>query len=410
MNILFCSPVKGGRGSYPTHVYEVLTGLSKLGHNIVLLGRNQLESSGEIGPVQQQSLWTRAKGALSRSRILRPFKGEVGILLSFPREIRIFASVFVTMIKRRNEIDIIYRRHGLFHSEYFLAKLFKIPSVQELNGIEVDIVRAGNGMSAISLRIIDWIERFYMSKADKIIVITSKLKQVLHDDYHIPEDKIVVIQLGANINLFKPMDATKARRELNLNQGENYICAAGSLVRYQGHEHLIKSAPLVLAECPNSRFLIVGDGPMREELIDLVEQLGCSDQFIFPGSVPYKQVPLYINASDVCVAPKRPLISGYSPQSFYEYLACGKPVIATRTHGFELLEENNAGLLVNPENPQEFANAVIKLLQDESLRNQMGKNGRKYVVENHSWKIVAKRVAEVFEQKLEEYKNKSQRK
>ncbi|MCL0072916.1 glycosyltransferase family 4 protein [Dehalococcoidia bacterium] len=404
MNILFCSPVKGGRGNYPTHVYEVLTGLSKLGHNVVLLGRNQLESSGETGPVLQQSLWNRAKGALSRSRILRPFKGEIGILLSLLSEIRTFASLFLILVKRRKRIDIIYRRHGLFHSEYFLAKLFKIPSVQELNGIEVDMRRIGNSMSAISLRIIDWIERFYMSKADKIIVITSKLKAVLHDDYHISEDKIVVIQLGANINLFKPMDATKARRELNLNRSENYICAAGSLVPYQGHERLIKSALFVLAECPNSRFLIVGDGPMREELIDLVEQTGCSDQFIFTGSVPYEQVPLYINASDVCVSPKRPLMSGYSPQSFYEFMACGKPVIATKTHGFEILEENNAGLLVNPDNTREFADAIIKLLKNKELREQMGKNGRDYIVADHSWESVARRVAEVFESTVKEYK------
>ena len=71
-----------------------------------------------------------------------------------------------------------------------------------------------------------------------------------------------------------------------------------------------------------------------------------------------------------------------------------------------LLEESNAGIVVPPENPQELADAIIKLLQNKELREKMGKNGRKYVVENHSWESVAKRVAEVCEQVIYPHPNK----
>jgi len=70
-------------------------------------------------------------------------------------------------------------------------------------------------------------------------------------------------------------------------------------------------------------------------------------------------------------------------------------VIASRVEGFEILEENHAGILVEPENPKELAKAIIKLLKDERLRRELGENGRKYVTKNHSWEAVARRVAEV---------------
>jgi len=399
MNILFCSPVKGGRGNYPTHVYEVLTGLSKLGHNIVLLGQNQLESSGDIGPVEQSTI-------RKRDRVFKRFKGEITILGIFLSEIRTFISLFGMLIKQRGKIDIIYRRHGLFHSEYFLGKQFRIPSVEEVNGLNAEVMEVTKQVDTISLRIFDWIERFNIPKADKIIVVTPTLKELLRDDYHVSEDKIVVIENGANTDLFKPMGIMKARKALNLNQDGNYICFVGSLVHYQGIEHLINCAPLVLKECPNTRFLIIGEGQMKKELAELVDQVGIQDKFIFTGSIPYEQVPLYINASDICVTPKKPLKTGYSPLKFCEYMACEKPVIATRTDGFEILEGDGAGLLTNPENPEEFADAIINLLKDEKLREDMGKNGREYVVKNHSWESVAKKVAEVCESAVREHKDK----
>jgi glycosyltransferase involved in cell wall biosynthesis len=143
---------------------------------------------------------------------------------------------------------------------------------------------------------------------------------------------------------------------------------------------------------------------MKDELAALANQLDVVDKIIFVGKIPYNQVPLYINASEICVTPKKPLRSGYSPLKLCEYLACSKPVIATRTNGFELLEENNAGLLINPENQQEFADAINMLLKDPVLRQRMGENGRKYVLEDRSWESVARKVAKVCEDAIQAHK------
>lgn len=395
MNILSCDPLKlRSIGSWSVHSYEVLSGLSKMGHNVVLINGKQFRNI-ETDANLQLLLWTRIKTNLSRSQILQPLRGEITILRHFLQEVRVFLSTFIIIVSRRGRVDIIYRRHTAFNSEYLLAKLFKIPSVKEVNGIAIDEAKIAKQGDRISLRIIDKIERFNMPKADRIIVVTSKLKEVLQKGYDVPEDKIVVIPNGANTDLFKPMDAIEAREKLGLNRSDNYICFAGNLVQWQGVEYLMKSAPLVLEKCPGTRFLIVGDGPMKQELIELAHQIGVSNRVIFVGMVPYQEVPLHMNASDICVLPKKLMGMGYSPLKLCEYMACMKPVVATRTDDFEILEEFNTGVLIDPENRVEFANAIIKLIQTPELRGQMGENGRKYVVENRSWESVAKKVEEI---------------
>jgi len=377
------------------HAFEVTSRLSKMGHNVVFLngGCSQNDIGAEATP--RIPLWRRVEIRLLQWPVFQPFRSELSILGLFRHEIYIFILVFLAIARRKQRFDIIYRRHTVLNIEYLLAKLFGIPSVKEVNGIIPDELRVTKWGDRVSLWVVDRIERFNMPKADKIIVVTAELKEVLHNQYKVPQNKIVVIENGANTDLFKPMDTLEARTKLNLNQSGHYVCFVGSLVQWQGVEYLIRAAPLILESYPDTRFLIVGDGPMKQELIELAEQVGVSNRMIFTGMVPYQKIPLYINTSDVCVLPKKPMGSGYSPLKLCEYMACGKPVAATRTDSFEILEEFNTGVLMNPENPSEFAQAIIKLLQNLELRVHMGENGRKYVVENQSWESVAKKVEEV---------------
>jgi len=396
MNILFCERLGVGTlVSESVHIYEVMSRLSRMGHNIVPLNADYAKDEGEVNANLRPSAWTRIKGSVSRSRILRPIIGEITILWSFLREIYILLSALIIIARRRGRIDIIYRRHHLFNSEYLLAKLFNIPLVKEVNGIVADETKIAKRGDRLSLWVINKIERFNMSKADRIIVVTPKLKEVLQKDYGVSEDKIIVIQNGANTDLFQPMDVKKAREKLCLNQGSNYVCFVGALYSWQGVEYLVRSAPLVLQKCPETQFLIVGDGPMKRELVELVEQVGMSDKVIFTGMVPYREVPLYINASDVCTSPKAGLKSGYSPLKLCEYMACGKPVVASRASGLEIVEDSGAGILLELGDAAALAAAIIKLLHNQELRKQMGEDGRRYVVENQSWESVAKRVTDV---------------
>lgn len=408
MKILYCDRFDPENlMSDSVHNYELVTNLSKLGHVVVSLGANHSKSRLGGKGNRKSSLLEYMKRGLRSARLCRVLLNGIRILRYFGHESSIFFSAFIVIVKQKRQFDIIYRRHNLFNSEYLLAKLFDIPLVKEVNGIIADEGRMQNVRGNLFSRIIDTIERLNMRRADRIIVVTSKLKDVLHDDYGVPEEKTVVISNGANTELFKPMDRTEARNKLGLSQSDNYVCFVGSLVRWQGIGYLIQSAPLVLAECPRTHFLIVGEGAMKQELFDEAEQIGAVDRFTFTGRVTYEWVPYYINASDVCIAAfgaERNERTGSSALKLCEYLACAKPVVTSRISGVEFIESHQAGILVAPGAVRELANAIIKLLQAPDLRKKMGENGRKYVSEERSWEMVAKKVAGVCQQLVKEHR------
>ena len=244
---------------------------------------------------------------------------------------------------------------------------------------------------------------FVLKKAlgfsDRIIAVTPGIKANLEKLYSIPGEKIVVVSNGANTSLFRPLEQEACRKELGLNSGIPYACFVGNLAPWQGVEYLVKAAPSILSRFPECRFLIVGDGIMKNELIELSKEFGVENRFIFTGVVAYERVPLYINASDACVAPfiiARNAKIGLSPLKLYEYMACGKPVVASNISGVsDALEASEGGIPVLPENPGELAEAILKLLANPDLRTKLGSKGLSYVTENYSWYSVAKQVDRV---------------
>ena len=146
-----------------------------------------------------------------------------------------------------------------------------------------------------------------------------------------------------------------------------------------------------------------------QRTLRIIENLLSADgKFIFTGTVPYEKVPQYINSSDICVVPKKPIKC--SPLKLYEYMACGKPVIASDIEGVrEILVESKSGICVPPESPHELAQATIGLLRDTKARESMGKNGRRHIVENRSWESVARKVFEVCQMVVQNTKRKAAR-
>lgn len=236
--------------------------------------------------------------------------------------------------------------------------------------------------------------------------MTPGIKSNLENGYHLPGEKIVVVSNGANTSLFKPQGKEACRKELGLDPETPYVCFVGNLAPWQGLEYLLKAAPSVLSRFPECHFLIVGDGVMKNEILELSRKLRVTDRFIFTGVVAYDRVPLYINASDVCTAPfifARNAKIGLSPLKLYEYMACGKPVVASAISGVvDALEASEGGIPVLPEDAEALAAAISKLLEKQDLRTQMGSKGLSYVTENYSWYSVAKQVDGVCKSGLED--------
>lgn len=303
----------------------------------------------------------------------------------------------------KNRPDVLYLRQNSFpFFPIILCKVLKIPSVVEVNGLVLDELKVNNSKS-FAYRIFSYLalrsEKLNYRYCNRIVSVTDKLRDELVSLYAVSEDKIFVINNGANTDLFKPLDREQVKAELGLEGSKTYVCFVGHLAAWQGVEFLIYASPLILDKCPDVRFLVVGDGAMKNKLLEITSELGLLDKFIFTGRVPYESVPLYINAADICVAPfikGRNSKIGLSALKTYEYLACGKPIVASSIPGVkDLIELSGGGISVSPEDPEELAVAVIKLILNENARALMGEKGRKYVVENHSWNGVARKILDM---------------
>lgn len=304
----------------------------------------------------------------------------------------------------KHKPDVLYLRQNSFpFFPVILSKILKIPSVVEVNGLVLDELKVNPNSNSIAYKVFSYLslnsERLNYRYCDRIVSVTSQLRDELVRLYSIPENKISVINNGANTDLFKPLDKKQVRANLKLDDSKRYVCFVGHLAAWQGVEFLVYAAPLILEKFSDVRFLIVGDGVMKNGLMEMTFESNLSDKFIFTGRVPYENVPLYINAADICVAPfikERNSKIGLSALKTYEYLACGKPIVASNIPGVvDLIELSGGGISVSPENSEELAAAVIKLLSDENIRTIMGERGRKYVVKNHSWEGVARKILEV---------------
>lgn len=319
-------------------------------------------------------------------------------------QITLFFSLFLFCLKARPRF--IYCRPVIsMISPALLSKILRIPHIMHLAGDQVEALRTSK--RSLLLRVpYELLERINFKLSTRVIVTTHN-NMINHQTRHkVPLEKIVVIPNGANVDLFKPMNIEEARKQLGIEKECFCVGFAGNLTIYEGVSYLIAAAPIIVKELSNTVFFIVGDGLNKDELLMQASRSGVFESFIFAGGVDYEHVPAYIAAMDVCVAP---LIrakcekAGISPLKLGEYMACERPVVASDIDGVgPVLREANAGIAVPLEDPQKLAKAILKLLMNKPLREEMGKNGRKYILENMSWEIATKRLLEAYDNAIKE--------
>lgn len=182
------------------------------------------------------------------------------------------------------------------------------------------------------------------------------------------------------------------------------VFALGSLLPVKGFRHLVDAIPTVLARHPNCQFIIGGQGPEREALLKQAETLGVRDHLQLLGRVPTEDVPGLMNQADVFVLPSIPHPSGDNESLgmvLIEAMACGTPCVASRTGGIvDVVDENINGFLVTPGDSVELADRIIQLLDEQTIREDMGKAGRHKVEKKFSLDVIASQVSNIYEQLL----------
>jgi glycosyltransferase involved in cell wall biosynthesis len=294
--------------------------------------------------------------------------------------------------------DVIYERRFSPKIGAAVSLASGVPLVVEVNGL-VDVEAKVLGRPArggtVAAPIRGAVQKRSYQRAARVIAVTPALGEEIRRRYRVPSAKIVIIPNGADVDRFRPSSAPAAKKAIDVVPSRPVACFVGTLFPWQGIDHMLNAAPLVVRAVPEILFLIVGNGPLLESLRSAVRQRGLDRSFRIQGQVSHSDVPRYVNAAEVCLALKDPKIggfeSGFSPLKLYEYLACGRPVVATRTAGFEILEEADCGILVDPFDAPQVANAIVQVVTDDERRTKMGIRARSIAVDRFSWLAVAKK-------------------
>ncbi|MFC1875412.1 glycosyltransferase family 4 protein [Chloroflexota bacterium] len=182
--------------------------------------------------------------------------------------------------------------------------------------------------------------------------------------------------------------------------GKKNILFVGRLEKRKGMDYLLKAYGQVKKEYPESRLIVVGPGTRyRRKYEKQVRKKGLTD-VVFVGNVSYDELPRYYKTADIFCAPAT------GQESFgivlLEAMAVGKPIVATNIEGYAgVLTHGQEGLLAPPKNDRGLAQALLRLMSDDSLRQQMGDRGL-VTAQEYNWEKVARRVLDYYEKILRE--------
>jgi len=221
-------------------------------------------------------------------------------------------------------------------------------------------------------------ESLVATSADSIVVSTEQEKGDLGRLYDVAADRVDVVPAGVDLDLFKPMDKAKARRELGLTESNIILSVSKRVEPLKGVDILI-SAIAQLGDISDTRLLVVGGDPVTDRelqmLVELAEALGVVDSVTFTGAVEQTELPKYYSAADVFVMPSYYETFGLVA---LEAMACGTPIVASGVAGGpkSFIEEGTTGYLIPWPSPDHYAERLEQLLQDSALRGRIGLAGR----------------------------------
>jgi len=203
-------------------------------------------------------------------------------------------------------------------------------------------------------------------------------------------DKFVQIAPGIDTDHFMPKSARADLIKKYRLEDRRVIVSVGRLVHRKGQDKLIESLPKILQSFPDAVLLLVGEGPIKQMLKNTAKQLGATNQVIFAGRVQHIDLPDYICLGEVFAMPVRSRFAGLEVEGlgivYLEASACGLPVIVGNSGGAtDAVIDGVTGLLVDGSDIDQIADAVCKLLTDQSRAKAMGLAGRGWVIEN--WQI-----------------------
>ncbi len=284
----------------------------------------------------------------------------------------------------------------------FLGWLLRIPVIFDLHEHYPAMAEIGGSMGKTQgflqkfyrrTAILRRIEKFSLKYADRVLVVCNEQRDRI-SNMGITSAKILVI--GNTVVLEEFGDANLSVPSENRNSEGFVLLYTGAFGYNRGLETVIEAMPQIVERLPHCRLILVGDGPVKPHLMNLVETLGIQSNVVFAGWVSYTDFPDYINSADLCIIPhlSDEHINTTYPKKMFEFMCMGKPLIVSDAKPLKriVVDEAQAGIAFASGDPESFAKAVITFYERPELQDQMGIRARNIVLEKYNWDIDAEKI------------------
>ena len=208
----------------------------------------------------------------------------------------------------------------------------------------------------------------------------------------IEQNRIKVLLNGVNTQHYRPVANNQEKNK------QQKLLTVARLDLNKGHDYVLKALAILKKQGLTPNYTIVGQGPEEMRLRKMAQALGLENQVEFTGFIPENQLPAIYTSCDIYVMASREipgrldLVEGFGI-SFLEASASGLPVVAGDSGGVsDAVQHGKTGLLVNPDNPEDIASAIKRLLTDDNLARRLGSEGRRWTETQMSWEHAAERL------------------
>lgn len=255
--------------------------------------------------------------------------------------------------------------------------------------------------SAIARQMFRGCERLAALWCHQMISVADAMTDLMVDAGVAPRDKFVTIYSGMDVQPF--LDAGQhreaIRKKFQFADDEVVVGKVARLFHLKGHDDLVTAAATVIKANPKVRFLLVGDGILRQALQARIDQLGLARHFVFTGLVPPAEVPGLMAAMDALVHTSlREGLARALPQA----LIAGRPVITYDIDGArEVAINDQTGFLVPPGNVAVLASRIGQLASDSAARTRMGETGKQRFTDQFRHETMTRRIRETYQQVLD---------
>ncbi|HEX6827566.1 MAG TPA: glycosyltransferase family 4 protein [Burkholderiales bacterium] len=391
-------PVLGSKGG-AVHVREMVAAFSRAGGRVVVAAPRGRKSPWEaMASLSGEFLQVPFSPATESSyRALASFIERIGEADSFARDVRRMlydADLDAALVRSFAKVapDFIYARSALFSTAPLtVARQVGCPLLVEVNApiaAEQEAYRGGT-LGGLGARA----EAALLRGADAVLTVSAALKEHILG-FGVDPDRVHVVPNGIDPAVFAPGAADPAlRARWKIPEGP-VLGFVGGLRPWHGVEVLPQLLDRLTPRHPAAALVIVGDGPLRAGLEQALDQLGLRARAVFTGAVHHEEIPGLMRLFDVALAPYPPLehVFYFSPLKLFEYMACGVPVVASRSGQIgEVIESGATGLLYPPGDFDALAAACDRLLANADERRAMGERAARLIHGKFTWDHNARR-------------------